>query len=308
MEELVIISGKGGTGKTSLMASFAALADTAVLADCDVDASDLPVLFPPTVLQKHEFSGGSRARILPETCTGCATCLNVCRFGAVSRDGPANATLTETFRIDPMACEGCGVCAHSCPAEAIEFTPAITGQWFVSDTRHGPMVHARLGPGQDNSGKLVGAVRTAACHMARERGIDLVLIDGPPGIGCPVTASLTGADMALVVTEPSVSGEHDLRRVGELTEHVGIPTLLCVNKWDLNRPSTRHIEHSAKEAGIQPVGRIRYDTAVTEAQIRGLSAVEHTSPGIVDDIGRVWRRVTDRLAALPKEPKEIAST
>jgi MinD superfamily P-loop ATPase len=306
MKQLVVISGKGGTGKTSLVASFAALADASVLADCDVDAADLPVLFPPTILQRHEFSGGSQARILPEKCTGCATCLNICRFGAVSREGPANATLAETFRIDPMACEGCGVCAQFCPAEAIEFTPVINGEWCVSDARHGPMVHAKLGPGQDNSGKLVGAVRAGARQVAIDRGIDLVLIDGPPGIGCPVIASLTGADLVLIVTEPSVSGEHDLRRVGKLTAHFRIPTLLCVNKWDLNQPLTHQIESDAKAAGIQPIGRIRYDRAVTEAQTRGLSIVEHTSPGIVDDVGRIWQCVSDQLAALPKEAGEVA--
>ena len=307
MKELIVISGKGGTGKTSLVASFVALADAAVLADCDVDAADLPILFPPTVLQRHEFSGGSQARILPEKCTDCATCLHLCRFGAVSHEGPASEAPPGTFRIDPIACEGCGVCARFCPADAIEFAPAVTGQWLVSDTRYGPMVHARLDPGQDNSGKLVGAVRAGARAVAKERGIDLVLIDGPPGIGCPVIASLTGVDMALIVTEPSVSGEHDLHRVGELAAHFGIPTLLCVNKWDLNPPLTRQIESDAKTAGIEPIGRIRYDTAVTEAQIRGLSAVEHTSPGIVDDVSRIWQRVSDRLATLTRETKEVAS-
>jgi len=307
MKELVVISGKGGTGKTSLVASFAVLADAAVLADCDVDAPDLPVLFPPTIRQRHEFSGGARARIVPGKCTGCEICLDICRFDAVDHEGPANETLARTFRIDPMACEGCGVCAQFCPAEAIEFTPVITGQWFVSDIRYGPMVHARLDPGQDNSGKLVSAVRSGARHVAEDRGIDLVLIDGPPGIGCPVIASLTGANMALIVTEPSVSGEHDLRRVGKLTAHFGIPTLLCVNKWDLNQPLTRQIESNAEADGIQPIGRIRYDTAVTEAQIRGLAVVEHTSPGIVDDIGRIWQRVSDRLAALTRETGEVAS-
>ena len=200
MKELVVVSGKGGTGKTSIVASFAVLAEGAVLADCDVDASDLHLVLEPTVLREEEFSGGSRARILSDVCVGCAKCEQLCRFDAVRCDGPGNDFVEKTYRVDPIACEGCGVCAHFCPAEAIEFAPVVNGHWYVSETRCGPMVHAKLGIAEENSGKLVSVVRQEAKKTAGERGLDLVLVDGAPDIGCPVIASITASSLASTIS------------------------------------------------------------------------------------------------------------
>jgi len=299
VKELVIISGKGGTGKTSIVASFAALADrAAVLADCDVDAADLHLVLAPTVRRRESFTGGSRARIMPGHCIACGKCEELCRFGAIYFDGPGNGRVDKTFRVDPIACEGCGVCAYFCAENAIEFAPAVNGQWFVSDTRCGPMVHARLGVAEENSGKLVTLVRTEAKALAEKRRLDFVLIDGAPGIGCAVIASITGSDFALVVTEPTLSGMHDLARVAELAGHFGIPAGVCVNKWDLNEQVASEIEAEAARRGLHVLGRVRYDRAVTEAQIRGKSTVEYAADGAAADIRRLWHGVVEAMASV----------
>ena len=295
MKELVVISGKGGTGKTSIVASFAVLAKKAVLADCDVDAADLHLVLEPRILQRSQFSGGSRARIMPGHCTACGKCEEVCRFDAVFYDGPGNGRVEKTFRVDPIACEGCGVCAWFCAENAIEFAAVNNGEWFISDTRHGPMVHARLGIAEENSGKLVSIVRAEAKKFAAKRKLDQVIIDGSPGIGCPVIATITGADLVLVVTEPTLSGLHDLGRVAQLTKHFGIQTLVCVNKWDLNAELATEIESNARPIGVEAVGRIRYDRAVTEAQINGQALVEYTETGAAEDIKGLWSRVSAKL-------------
>ena len=292
MQELVVISGKGGTGKTSIVASFAILAQDAILADCDVDAADLHLVLEPTVVQREEFSGGSQAIILPERCTACGKCAELCRFDAISHDGPGNGNVDQTYRIDPIACEGCGVCAHFCPEDAIEFGPVVNGELFVSGTRCGPMVHARLGVAAENSGKLVSLVRTRAKQLAQQRKSEFILIDGPPGIGCPVIASLTGASLALVVTEPTLSGEHDLERVLGLTRHFNMPAAVCVNKWDLNPSMTERIERKANAAGAAVAGRVRYDTEVTTAQIQAQATVEREC-SVADDIRRLWNDLKD---------------
>jgi len=294
-KELVVISGKGGTGKTSIVASFAALADKAVLADCDVDAADLHLVLAPTVVRRESFSGGKRARIRSGRCTACRRCEELCRFDAIHLDGPGNDTVDRTFRVDPIACEGCGVCAWFCPENAVEFAPAVNGEWCVSDTRHGPMVHARLGVAEENSGKLVTTVRKEAGAIARRRSVDLVLIDGSPGIGCPVIASITGADLVLIVTEPTLSGLHDLGRVADVAKHFGIPALVCVNKWDLNPGVAAEIERKAQDRGLTVAGRVRYDRAVTEAQIHRQSVVEYRRNGCAQDIRHVWTIVQSEL-------------
>ena len=296
VKELVVISGKGGTGKTSLVASFAALAKNAVLADCDVDAADLHLLANPYVVRREPFTGGKRARIDASLCTGCGQCEELCRSHAVHLSGPGDIIWAATFRVDPMACEGCGVCAWFCPARAIELEPVINGEWFVSDTRFGPMVHARLGAAQENSGKLVSLVRTTAKRIADERQIDLVIIDGSPGIGCPVIASITGADLALVVTEPTPSGLHDMERVAELTRHFGISVVVCINKWDLNTGMTNLIEAKARDRGMTLAGRVRYDRTVTEAQVAGKAIVEYGKDGSAADICEVWKGLTTLLS------------
>jgi len=295
MKELVVVSGKGGTGKTSIVASFAVLAEGAVLADCDVDASDLHLVLEPRILRESEFSGGSRARIMSDRCTGCAKCEQLCRFDAVHCDGPGNECVGKTYRVDPLACEGCGVCAHFCEAEAVEFAPVVNGHWYVSETRCGPMVHAKLGIAAENSGKLVSVVRQEAKKTAEERGLDLVLVDGAPGIGCPVIASITASSLVLIVTEPTLSGLHDLERVADLTRHFGIETLVAINKSDLNTELCGEIKCRASERGLSVVGKVRYDRSVTEAQMNKQAVVEYTAGGAAADVRRLWSEVSKRL-------------
>jgi MinD superfamily P-loop ATPase len=285
MKELVIISGKGGTGKTSLTASFAVLAGRSVIADCDVDAADLHLVLSPRIMEQHEFRCGHGAVIQQDGCIGCGVCLKWCRFDAVTMN--KNSSGETIFSIDPASCEGCGVCVHFCPVQTIAFPERISGEWMISDTRCGTMVHARLGVAAENSGKLVSTVRREARRIAEEQNCQLILVDGPPGIGCPVIASLTGASQVLVVTEPTVSGEHDLERVLSLTRHFSIPASICVNKWDLNPEMTERIENSARQVGATIAGRIRYDRAVTLAQIRKQAVVELDAP-CVEDIKQIW--------------------
>ncbi|MCK5241234.1 ATP-binding protein [bacterium] len=295
MKELVVISGKGGTGKTSMVASFAALAGRLVLADCDVDAADLHLVLEPEIIEQEDFSGGSRARIITEKCSACGKCREVCRFNAISFDGRENHMVEKTCQVDPIACEGCGVCKYFCPENAIDFSRAVNGEWYVSNTRTGPMVHAKLGIAEENSGKLVSLVRTQAKKIAQEQKHAIVLIDGSPGIGCPVIASITGADLVLVVTEPTLSGLHDLERVADLTKHFNIKTLVCINKWDLNQELSQKIEDMAKQKNLTMAGKIRYDQLVTKAQIKKQAVVEYTQAGIAKDIVEVWTKVNDIL-------------
>ncbi len=328
MKELVIISGKGGTGKTSLTASFAVLADRPVLADCDVDAADLHLVLSPQIKERHDFHAGNKAVIRSQDCIGCGACLANCRFGAVVQDDDTDGLATSgskfdcvncdlcarscsirnrvlirdmqeemglarstLFRIDPFACEGCGVCVRFCPVQAIDFPESLCGEWMISDTRCGPMVHARLGIAAENSGKLVSLVRNQARQIAEKDHRSIIIVDGPPGIGCPVIASVTGASQVLVVTEPTVSGEHDLGRVLSLTQHFSIPTAVCVNKWDLNPVMTRRIEDKSRQLGAQIVGRIRYDKAVTQAQMQARAVVETDAPS-TEDIRNIWDQLT----------------
>lgn len=292
MKELVVISGKGGTGKTSIVAPFAALAkNRAVLADTDVDAADLHLVVEPRVLRRENFVGGSKARIKPGHCTACGKCEELCRFDAIYYDGPGNGRVGRTFRIDALACEGCGVCSHFCAEGAIEFAPAVCGQWFISETRFGPMVHAKLGIGAENSGKLVMLIRQAAQRVAAEREIDMILCDGSPGVGCPVIASLTGAGLALVVVEPTASGLHDFRRVAQLMKQLGVPGLMTVNKADLNDEVANCLEEEARQLGIRPVGRVPYDSAVTRAQIARKTMVEASDGPAARAICHIWEKV-----------------
>ncbi|MCD6328130.1 4Fe-4S binding protein [bacterium] len=296
MKELVVISGKGGTGKTSIVASFATIAQKKVLVDCDVDAADLHLVLAPRILSRNVFIGGRETRVLPGHCTACGKCEEICRFDAIRFDGPGNGIVPKTFRIDPLACEGCGVCAHFCAENAIESKPSQNGEWFVSETRHGPMVHARLYSAEENSGKLATLVRNEAKKLAEEKSLDLIIIDGAPGIGCPVIASVTGADFVLIVTEPTLSGKHDLERVFELTKYFGIKSAICVNKFDLNIEMTEAIDAFAKDNGAKVLGRIRYDSAVTKAQVMGASVVEYTSGAVANEIKALWRNVVYEMA------------
>jgi MinD superfamily P-loop ATPase len=287
INELLVISGKGGTGKTSVTASFAVLAGKAVLADCDVDAADLHLLLSPDIKERHPFFSGREAIIRQQDCTGCNICAELCRFDAVRE-------VEGKYRIDPVGCEGCGVCVRFCPAKAIDFPERLCGEWMISDTRCGPMVHAQLGVAAENSGKLVSTVREQALAVAVEKEIPLVISDGPPGIGCPVIASLSGVSLALVVTEPTVSGLHDLQRVLALARHFSVPAAVCVNKWDINPQQTEKIESAARAAGAEIAGRIRYDRSVTQAQLEQKAAVEFES-AVADDIRKVWEQTLNML-------------
>ena len=291
MKELVVVSGKGGTGKTSVVAAFAALAENPVLADCDVDAADLHLILSPQIIERGDFSGGSNAVIEAVKCTGCGLCADMCRFDAILPGAGENGA----YIIDEIACEGCYVCAWFCPQEAIGMVEAVNGEWFVSDTRFGPMAHAALGVAEENSGKLVTVVRDKAKKLAEKHGRELIVVDGSPGIGCPVIASLTGADIVLIITEPTLSGEHDMERVAQLIKHFGLSAAVCVNKWDINPEMTERIEILAAKTGIASVGRISYDDAVTRAQVEGLSLIEYTDNGASQDIREVWRKIKEIL-------------
>ncbi len=289
IRELVIISGKGGTGKTSITASFAVLAQgEAILADCDVDAADLHLVLVPHTIQTSDFISGHEAVIRNDLCTACGLCEELCRFGAVKHQTDASGKVVYT--IEPAACEGCGVCVRFCPVKAIDFPDRHCGKWMVSDTRCGTMVHAKLSAGGENSGKLVSLVRSEARKLAETREHSLIITDGPPGIGCPVIASITGASEVLVVTEPTVAGEHDLERVLALAHHFEVPAWVCVNKWDINPEVTERIEKKAESMGARVAGRVRYDRAVTTAQIQSKAVVE-IDAACAEDIRKVWQVV-----------------
>lgn len=299
MKEITVISGKGGTGKTSLVASLVSLAHKPVVADCDVDAADLHLVLEPQVKETHDFSGGKTAEIIPDKCTCCGKCFELCRFGAVIKDENSK----HTYVIDHIACEGCGVCSHFCPEKAIVFEPSVNGQWFISDTRYGPMVHAKLGIAEENSGKLVALVRDKAKTIAENEGMSYIIIDGPPGIGCPVIASVSGTDYVLIVTEPTLSGEHDLERVVELINYFKIPAFLCINKYDINPGMSDQIEKKAVASGIKVAGRIRYDRAVTDAQIKRLPVVEFTDAPVASDMKNMWNTLVQEINSETKGSK-----
>ncbi len=281
MKEVVVLSGKGGTGKTTIVGSLAALAERKVLADCDVDAADLHLLLSPLEKEKNEFWCGQVAHIDADKCNECAVCQELCRFGAINN-----------FRVDAVSCEGCGFCSRICPAEAITMRDNMAGYWFISDTRYGPLVHARLGIAQENSGKLVAEVRRRARQIAEEQGLDYIISDGPPGIGCPVISSLSGAALALLVTEPSLAGLHDLGRVLGLCHHFGIPAMVCINKYDLNEENTREIECECAGQGVAVVGRVPFDNVVTESIVQGVPLVEYSDGSITREIQRMWHTLS----------------
>jgi MinD superfamily P-loop ATPase len=281
MEEIVVLSGKGGTGKTSIVGSLAALAERKVLADCDVDAADLYLLLSPSVKQETEFWSGQIACIDEQRCTECGLCHELCRFDAI-----------KDFSVDPVSCEGCGFCSHICPVEAITMKENMSGHWFISDTNYGPLVHARLGIAQENSGKLVAVVRQQAKKIAEERGLDYIICDGPPGIGCPVISSLSGASLALLVTEPTLSGIHDLERVLGVCRHFGVPALVCINKYDLNEDNTRQIEAYCSAQGVEVASKILFDNVVTEALVQGVPVVEYSDGSVSQEISTLWQKIS----------------
>jgi MinD superfamily P-loop ATPase len=284
MKEIVVLSGKGGTGKTSIVGSLAALADDKVMVDCDVDAADLHLLLKPEHSEEHEFRSGQTAAIDIYKCTRCGMCEQLCRFGAI-----------KDFTVDDVSCEGCGFCFRICPADAISMRENLAGHWFVSETRYGPLVHARLGIAQENSGKLIAAVRNEAKEVAEKLGFSCIISDGPPGIGCPVISSLSGVDLALLITEPTLSGRHDLERVLGVCRHFGVSALVCINKYDINKDNTRLIEEFCFTQGIEVASRIPFDNTVTEAMIRGVPIIEYAENDVSRSIEALWESALSSL-------------
>lgn len=284
MRELVVLSGKGGTGKTSIVGSFAALANQKVLVDCDVDAADLHLILKPELREEHEFWSGQTASINRSLCTECGLCHDVCRFQAI-----------DNWIVDPVSCEGCGFCSHVCPVQAITMRDNLAGHWFLSETKYGPLFHARLGIAQENSGKLVATVRKQARKVAESTGVNYIISDGPPGIGCPVISSLSGTNLALLVTEPSLSGIHDLERVLGVCRHFDIATMVCINKYDINEDNTRRIERYCLTQGVEVAAKIPFDNVVTEAIVHGVPVVEYTSNGVAHEFEKLWKLVSKKL-------------
>jgi MinD superfamily P-loop ATPase len=285
MKQLTVISGKGGTGKTTLVGAFAALAENKVIADCDVDAPDLHLLLHPELVRQQEFKGLKVAVMDTSLCVECGTCAETCRFNAI------DVTEDATYRVNPARCEGCGACVFTCPQEALSLQERVSGYAYVSATKYGPMVHAQLNIAEEASGKLVTVVRELARKVAEQEGRDLILIDGAPGIGCPVIASLTGVDLALIVTEPTMSGLHDLERILDVTRHFGIGSVVCINKYDINEKNSERITAFCQQRGVEIVGNIPYDLVVTEAMVAGLPVVEFSDGAVSTAIRAIWERI-----------------
>ncbi len=299
MKQLVVLSGKGGTGKTTVAAALAHLASQEtdiVLVDADVDAANLELVLSPRLREETAFFSSKVACIDPELCVACGTCADVCRFDAVIV--PDENAEEEAYAIDAVACEGCAVCYYQCPSEAIHMEEPQDGLWFISDTAFGPLVHAHLFAGQENSGKLVAEVRERARKLASQGAQPYIIIDGPPGIGCPVIAAATGVDLVLMVIEPTVSGIHDLERVLGVTEHFGIPPLVCINKYDINLQKSREIDEYCADRNIEVVGHIPFDTVVTEAMVQGQPVTAYRDGPVTEELGRVWEKVRDKVAQL----------
>jgi MinD superfamily P-loop ATPase len=286
LKELVVISGKGGTGKTSIVAAFASLALNKVISDADVDAADLHLIMSPQVTEHHDFQAGHSAIINLDKCTACGLCRDLCRYNAISED----------YTVNRMDCEGCGVCVHFCPEKAVDFPVKTCGEWYLSETRFGPMVHARLGLAEENSGKLVTLVRQEARKVAEARKLDLILTDGPPGIGCPVIASLGGASAALIVTEPTVAGRHDMERVAQLADFFRVPVAVCVNKADLNPESTREIQQYAEHKGYEFLGAIPFDPVFIKAMVVGRTVIEYDrNTEAAAALLQIWDKVRTKM-------------
>ena len=288
MTELIVVSGKGGTGKTSLVGALATLSKDKVLVDCDVDAADLHLIINNNVIKTAEFIGGKQAFIIDKDCTSCGICTDYCRFDAIKHEALPGNNGDEHYWIDKFACDGCGVCVRHCPEKTVDFREVVSGEWYLSDTPYGALVHARLGIAQANSGKLVSLLRQQARQIANEKELDLILVDGPPGIGCPVIASITGATYILIVTESSMSALHDMERLLQLTVHFNIPTGICINKFDINPELTSRIEKFAEKQKVKILGRIPFDPVVTEAQLAGTTIVEFNANGVSKSFEFLW--------------------
>lgn len=281
MKQIVIISGKGGTGKTVLTSAFASLAKNAVFADCDVDAADLHLLLNPEIKETHEFKSGFTAVVNKDKCVQCGLCKTICRFDAI----------TDDLAVDPVACEGCSFCKFVCPNDAIKMEENLSGHWFSSDTRFGPLVHAKLGIAEENSGKLVTLVRNKAKEKALEKKADFVVIDGSPGIGCPVIASISGVDCAVVVTEPTISGLHDASRVVSVAKHFQVPVAMIINKYDLNEEFSKKIENYCNRNNIPLIGKIGFEKDVVKALVEAKTIIEYSRGPITENIKNIWQKI-----------------
>lgn len=284
MKQILIISGKGGTGKTVITASLAVLAQNKVMVDADVDAANLYLLLHPKIKEKNKYIGSNSASIDANKCIGCGKCEQVCRFSAiVNKD--------KVFNIDGLSCEGCGACVVVCPENAITLQEEETGEWFVSDTKYGSFVHAKLAVAQENSGKLVSVIREKAKDIAVESNAEYIIIDGPPGIGCPVIASLSGVDMAVIVTEPSLSGIHDMERVVGVARHFGVDTKVIINKYDINIENTESINKFCKEKNIEVLGQLPFSDIVSQSIVQGIPIVEFCDEEITKNIKNLWEKI-----------------
>lgn len=292
MREIVIISGKGGTGKTSVCAAFAHLLKNGVICDLDVDAPDLHIILEPDTRETHDFLSGNTAVIRQDTCVSCDLCLEKCRFGAVREE-------KGRFLVDGSRCEGCGVCVDLCPARAVDFPERHCGHWFRSDSRFGPFIHAQLGPGEENSGRLVTLLKQQAREHAREHGLETILCDGSPGIGCPVISSLSGATLAVAVVEPTPSGRHDFIRVADLCDHFRVPVAVVLNKADLNENESDALKTFCAERGYTIAGALPFSPDVTAAMVRR-QAVTESASALAAELERIWRGVLD--LAVPARP------
>jgi MinD superfamily P-loop ATPase len=286
MKQILIISGKGGTGKTMLSGCFSVLAENKIIVDADVDAANLHLLLQPQIKEEYEFIGGKIAKIDKDKCVECGTCREICRFEAIS----------ENFVINPVFCEGCTICSYFCDVEAIILEDRISGKYFISETKYGPLVHARLGIAQENSGKLVAKLREIAKEMAEKENRDYVIIDGPPGVGCPVMASMTGVDLVIAVTEPTLSGLHDLERVIDLSKHFKVPVKVVINKFDLNASMSSQIESTLKEKGVEVIGKIPFSEDILKSVKLEMPFIEYAkkykkSEEISEIIEELWNKV-----------------
>jgi MinD superfamily P-loop ATPase len=281
VKQITVISGKGGTGKTSITAAFASIGENAVFADCDVDAADLHLIFKPDIKETKSFHGLKIASIDKEICTECKKCYDNCKFNAIDED----------INIINESCEGCGLCEYICPVDAIKMTDRESGFSYISDTRFGPMSHAMLKTAEEASGKLVTVVRNNAKTLAEKKKKDLIIIDGPPGIGCPVISSISGVDLVLIVTEPTLSAIHDLERIIGVAQHFKIPAVVCINKYDINLNNTEKIEQYCKSNNINVVGKLPYDTVVTEAMIHEKNVIEFSKGDFSDMVIKMWNNI-----------------
>jgi len=291
VRKIAVLSGKGGTGKTTVAAALAHLISqeaSIVLADADVDAANLELVLSPRIQEEGEFTGGGAAVIAPELCIACGRCEEVCRFEAII---PGD----EAYAVAEIGCEGCGACTYVCPVEAIEMQERLDGKWFRSQSRYGPLFHAHLFAARENSGKLVTLIKNKARDLALERGSDYLLVDGPPGIGCAVIATISGMGLALLVTEPTVAGAHDLRRILGVARHFGIPAVVCINKYDLNFAKTEEIAAWCAAQGVPIVGRIPFDLEVARAIVQGKPITEHSDGAVTEELRQIWAWLKARL-------------